>query len=190
MNSLSCSRTALVLPRRAAARGRVARGYRTPTVAVAASGVATVRFRVKREMGFGDKLAVVGSADLLGKWDVSKALELAWTDGHVWEGKITIPSGSDVEFKCVAVRGGQTEWESGDNRSLKIESEMIEVETVWDAAAQKDKGRRDEKRRDKDRDRERSSVTSVQAAVYMQAPSDVELATVGRWQGRDVNFMR
>jgi hypothetical protein len=35
----------------------------------------------------------VGGHATLGNWDVSKGLKLKWTEGHVWEASLELPSG-------------------------------------------------------------------------------------------------
>lgn len=193
MQSLS-SRTGagLALPRRAG-RGRIARCAKLQTVAVAAGPGSTVRFKIKKQLDFGDKLTVVGSVDQLGKWDANKGLELAWSDGHVWQGEAVLPSGSDVEYKVVVVRGGGgAEWEGGDNRKLKPEGETVEVEAALESASRsndRDREREERKRREREERKGRGSDgrngdANVPAAF--QGPSDI----ASRWAGKDIEFMR
>lgn len=189
MNGLSSRAVGLSLPRRAV-RGRVARSAKLQTFAVAAGPGTPVKFKIKKELQFGDRLAVVGSADMLGKWDAAKGLELVWSDGHVWQAEVTLPSGMDVEYKCVVVRGsGEAEWEGGNNRSVKLGDEAVEVVAVLESAAHKNHDQeRDERRRRRDRD-SRKDVSSSQIAPP-SVPGQVQLATHGRWQGKDINFMK
>lgn len=39
------------------------------------------------------QVVVVGGHATLGNWDVSKGLKLKWTEGHVWEASLELPSG-------------------------------------------------------------------------------------------------
>jgi hypothetical protein len=60
---------------------------------------------VRCQTQFGENVVLVGSAPSLGGWDVSKALTLAWTDGHVWRGSVALEPGK-VECKVSMTRGG------------------------------------------------------------------------------------
>ena len=68
----------------------------------------------------GEKIAVIGSLDLLGAWSPANSLEMEWTPGHVWRLTITLAEGVlpqfEYKFLCVSPRG--VRWESGPNRSF------------------------------------------------------------------------
>ncbi len=44
-------------------------------------------------MQFGEELCVVGEADELGAWDVSRCVSMAWNEGDVWVAEAELPSG-------------------------------------------------------------------------------------------------
>lgn len=44
-------------------------------------------------MNFGQTIAVVGSGDLLGGWEPTKAVRMSWTAGDFWEAEISVEPG-------------------------------------------------------------------------------------------------
>jgi hypothetical protein len=48
---------------------------------------------VRYKTDFGQTVCLVGNVDALGKWQVDHAVQLAWSDGHLWQGSIPIPEG-------------------------------------------------------------------------------------------------
>ena len=59
---------------------------------------------------FGQEVYIVGSSPELGEWQLSKALKLKWSEGHIWKKRInvtyranmTLPV-SKFEFKFVVM---------------------------------------------------------------------------------------
>lgn len=96
------------------------------------SCAATVSFTAHEEVGYGDKLCVVGNHKALGRWDLKKAFELRWNKGDVWKGGLELPDNESVEYKLVKVKGiGDPIWESGGNRKLHVNGDPIVVRLVW-----------------------------------------------------------
>jgi len=72
----------------------------------------------------------VGSTPELGEWQLSKALKLIWSEGHIWKRRInvtyranmTLPV-SKFEFKFVVMRNNdpnQAIWESNPNHRFDL----------------------------------------------------------------------
>lgn len=51
------------------------------------------QFHVRYKTDFGQTVCLVGNVDALGKWQVDHAVQLAWSEGHLWQGSIPIPEG-------------------------------------------------------------------------------------------------
>jgi hypothetical protein len=58
-----------------------------------AETMVNVDFRIKREVAFGRKMYLVGSAPALGTWTLSGACKMNWSEGHVWNASIKVPQG-------------------------------------------------------------------------------------------------
>ncbi|OLP89675.1 CBL-interacting protein kinase 31 [Symbiodinium microadriaticum] len=74
--------------------------------------------------GVGDAVVAVGSCDELGSWDVFKGVKLC-TSGEVfprWMGMVHMKSCdvSTIQFKLAIIKGNSAEWESSDNRQLRL----------------------------------------------------------------------
>lgn len=70
----------------------------------------------------GEELYVTGSSELLGRWDICKAIPLMWSQGHVW--RLVLQSNAELldmlqgqlEFKFVVIADNnpkQIIWEGG-----------------------------------------------------------------------------
>jgi hypothetical protein len=64
-----------------------------------------VSFSVEYMVGFGEGMYVVGNLEQLGSWNVESSLQLEWTEGHVWRGRVEVPVGSELEFKFLKKNG-------------------------------------------------------------------------------------
>ena len=79
-----------------------------------------MRFKIKQKLDYGRRLAVVGSNEELGMWNVSNTTAtLEWHDGNIWTGEAVMKPGP-VEFKLVVVSDEDVVWPDGDNVSLLI----------------------------------------------------------------------
>ncbi|CAG9462760.1 unnamed protein product, partial [Pedinophyceae sp. YPF-701] len=115
------------------------------TAAVQA-GPLTVEFAIPYCTSFGQEVRMVGSAEQLGQWDVTRALSMTWTDGHIWRGEAPLAPG-EVEYKYVVVSSGDSPawvlWQPGDNMIIEIpqeevapqEIERIVVQDQWDRSS-------------------------------------------------------
>ena len=146
---------------------------------------ALVTFSIKRKVAFGEHLRVVGSSPELGAWNPAAAPELHWNDGDVWTGSVELAS--DAAFKFVVYGGdGEPLWEEGDDRKLAA-GQSVGITAEW---------RGNTKRSGKSRDHGhgdggdggggagRRSVAPADELVLALAGAE------GRWQGKEVTFMR
>lgn len=77
-------------------------------------------FSIHYNTNYGEKIVVVGSAAELGNWDVSKGLNLEWSEGNLW--KASIPLNCDsIEYKYVCVAEDHARWEEGENRKISAD---------------------------------------------------------------------
>jgi len=62
----------------------------------------------------------VGNLPTFGDWDLSRAVHLKWSDGHIWSTTLQVPVGQEVCFKIVKWKeeGGKADWEGGDDRKF------------------------------------------------------------------------
>lgn len=88
----------------------------------------SVNFRVTYRCAFGECLAVVGSSNELGGWDVASAPRMFWSEGDVWTvTKIFKYQTAPIAYKYVVVQHGNPfspvlRWEAGDNHLLRLPS--------------------------------------------------------------------
>ena len=66
----------------------------------------------------GQSMSIVGSLPQLGRWKDFRVCAMKWTEGHIWEINLKMPSKDCVFFyKYVKVKDGNAEeWEQGYNR--------------------------------------------------------------------------
>ena len=57
-----------------------------------------VKFKVGHATQFGETIKIVGGVDALGNWDVSRALNLEWSEDDIWIADVGLPPG-ECEFK-------------------------------------------------------------------------------------------
>ena len=50
-------------------------------------------------MAFGEVHKIVGGHPSLGDWDINAAPAMEWSDGDVWSLDVSVPAGSNLEFK-------------------------------------------------------------------------------------------
>eukprot|EP00878_Enallax_costatus_P007757 GHUV01008120.1.p1 GENE.GHUV01008120.1~~GHUV01008120.1.p1 ORF type:complete len:351 (+),score=112.15 GHUV01008120.1:725-1777(+) len=81
-----------------------------------------VEVGVQRETRPGQWVVLVGGHPALGNWDVSHALPMTWTDGHVWKASIDLPADIlDVQYKAVLCSSNKQVWEKGDNHTADLQ---------------------------------------------------------------------
>ncbi len=81
-------------------------------------------------MEFGQSISVVSNANA---WETSKATELSWTEGDVWQGELEVPDDvGNLEFKLVKMANGVVvEWEEGDNKSCTVSKGSKTLDCSW-----------------------------------------------------------
>lgn len=42
---------------------------------------------------------LVGSADALGGWELSRAPHMTWSEGDLWSATVELPAGANIEYK-------------------------------------------------------------------------------------------
>ena len=53
------------------------------------------------QVDFGEQVVLVGNAPELGNWQLDHAPNMTWSEGDTWVATITLPPGTDVEYKFV-----------------------------------------------------------------------------------------
>eukprot|EP00193_Tetraselmis_chui_P004912 CAMPEP_0177755780 /NCGR_PEP_ID=MMETSP0491_2-20121128/2753_1 /TAXON_ID=63592 /ORGANISM="Tetraselmis chuii, Strain PLY429" /LENGTH=375 /DNA_ID=CAMNT_0019271309 /DNA_START=213 /DNA_END=1340 /DNA_ORIENTATION=- len=106
-----------------------------------AETMVNVDFRIKREVAFGRKMYLVGSAPALGTWTLLGACKMNWSEGHVWNASIQVPPGGKVEYKYAIMKssgyekGESVKWQEGPNNVLNVASDAdwMAVQDAWEA---------------------------------------------------------
>jgi hypothetical protein len=113
-------------------------------------GVVRIKFTVHKPCEFGLRVGVVGNLETLGSWDSSRALQLDWSDGHMWYGEAEVPLGEivvgddsvtpspgakSIEYKYVIQSSdGSVHWMEGENLhipSLEYGTTALLVQDSW-----------------------------------------------------------
>lgn len=98
-----------------------------------------VLFSTTHQVQFGEIVKVVGQGPQLGKWDVSKAPAMEWSDGDEWTLQVELFPGL-TDFKCAVIRpdGSVAAWEPGANRTVEVPRDpcaIIRVNCKWSNTA-------------------------------------------------------
>ncbi|KAL3327287.1 hypothetical protein AABB24_035117 [Solanum stoloniferum] len=96
-----------------------------------------VKFQLNKECSFGQHFYLVGDDPMLGLWDPSNAVQLEWSEGHVWKVELDIPSGKTVSYKFIMTVDNETIlWQQGPDRILQTweTKNTITVSEDWDNA--------------------------------------------------------
>ncbi|KAL2492234.1 Carbohydrate-binding-like fold [Abeliophyllum distichum] len=94
-----------------------------------------VRFKLQKECRFGQQILIVGDNPIFGFWDPSDAVPLHWSDGHVWNVELDIPSDTLLKYKFILEADTETNlWQPGPNRNLETweKGKTITVFEDWD----------------------------------------------------------
>jgi hypothetical protein len=84
--------------------------------------IKTIYFEIKYDTQMGESMAIIGSIDKLGCWDVNRALHLNWNEGNVWITSFEYHEKNDFEYKFIFVENGHVkEWENGINRKFSYQ---------------------------------------------------------------------
>lgn len=94
---------------------------------------ASIRWYVKNDKTkFGQQIYICGNTGELGGWNPEKAAgPFSCPDWPVWTFELKLPASKFIEYKFILKDGKKTDWESGENRSLKIDKNEIEIKTEW-----------------------------------------------------------
>ena len=104
-----------------------------------AGGIITQRWEVETQTPTkeGERLAIIGSHQVLGSWDVDKALGLMpafniQEKKRVWSLSARLPAGEKIEYKYVLINGGGAPvWEGCfENRQLIVGSPKVRLDVV------------------------------------------------------------
>ena len=82
-----------------------------------------INFEIKYDTKMGEDIAVIGSRNNLGNWEVNKALKMGWNDGNIWKGVLYIGDANivDFEYKFILTCGNYIlRWEDGYNRKFNF----------------------------------------------------------------------
>ncbi|XP_060202304.1 uncharacterized protein LOC132630745 [Lycium barbarum] len=96
-----------------------------------------VKFQLNKECSFGQHFHIVGDDPMLGSWDPSNAVPLEWSEGHVWNVELDIPSGKTISYKFIMKVDDETiVWQEGPDRILQTweTKNTITVTEDWDNA--------------------------------------------------------
>ncbi|KAK4730464.1 hypothetical protein R3W88_023452 [Solanum pinnatisectum] len=96
-----------------------------------------VKFQLNKECSFGQHFYLVGDDPMLGLWDPSNAVRLEWSEGHVWNVELDIPSGKTISYKFIMTVDNETIlWQQGPDRILQTweTKNTITVSEDWDNA--------------------------------------------------------
>ncbi|EFN59219.1 expressed protein [Chlorella variabilis] len=83
---------------------------------------ASITFKTRRRLQFGQVLKLVGSHKSMGAWDCDRAPAMTWVEGDYWLLTLDLPAG-EHEFKVAAAHSGggcSADWESGPNRVVQV----------------------------------------------------------------------
>lgn len=95
-----------------------------------------VIFRTTHQVNYGEVIKVIGQGPQLGKWEVSTAPAMEWSEGDNWYLEVDLFPGV-TDFKCAVVRqdGSVASWEPGANRTVEVPHESvssaIRVNCTW-----------------------------------------------------------
>ena len=82
-----------------------------------------INFEIKYDTKMGEDIAVIGSRNNLGNWEVNRALKMAWNNGNIWKGVLYIGDANivDFEYKFILTCGNYIlRWEDGYNRKFNF----------------------------------------------------------------------
>ena len=58
-----------------------------------------VTFKMPHSVPFGQELLIVGDAEVLGSWSLSKAQKLVWNEGDMWTVTVDLPADQSFQYK-------------------------------------------------------------------------------------------
>jgi alpha-amylase len=95
-------------------------------------GTVTDTFNVTAATTWGTSVYLVGDAPALGSWDTAKAVRLSPSGYPVWNGTVTLPANTKIEYKYVKKTGaGAVTWEGGANRTYTTGTSSRTADDTW-----------------------------------------------------------
>lgn len=102
--------------------------------------VISVRFRVKKQVNFGEILRMVGGHESMGAWSLRRSPALKWTKGDIWESEdLELPVDGVFVYKYVVTDAADASkpmaWQKGNNQVLTLRAEdapLLMVNDSWD----------------------------------------------------------
>jgi hypothetical protein len=81
-----------------------------------------INFEIKFDTLMGQSISIIGSNEILGKWNESRALNMNWNEGNIWKANIDYGDIKGFEYKFIFMENGHLkEWESGINRIFSLQ---------------------------------------------------------------------
>ena len=91
-----------------------------------------VSFRIHYCTDPSQRLVLCGSLPELGSWNLSNALEMQWTEGHIWQAHTTLSS-PVFSYKYVVLQNNNASWEKGINRHADLTKLTTRtLEDLWE----------------------------------------------------------
>jgi hypothetical protein len=87
-----------------------------------------IEFNIHYSTNFEEKIVLVGSTNALGSWEVNRGINLEWTEGNIWKGKVELQV-EHSEYKYVCVSSDSCRWEEGENHSINFENPL--QNNIW-----------------------------------------------------------
>ncbi|OMO84331.1 Carbohydrate binding module family 20 [Corchorus capsularis] len=100
-----------------------------------------VKLQLQKECSFGEQLLLVGNEPILGMWNLSSAIPLTWSEGHLWMVEMDLPVDLSIHFKLILKQSsGDLLWQPGPDRTFQTwetKNTLVVTEDWENAEAQK-----------------------------------------------------
>ena len=94
-----------------------------------------VHFAITDDAGPGNEWFVVGSHPDVGAWQVTNAVKLVWSEGHVWWGDVGVQAGTALEYKFVKRSTAPGEIGNNNNATWWPDGANLQTNVPADSAA-------------------------------------------------------
>ncbi|WP_149263246.1 carbohydrate-binding module family 20 domain-containing protein [Actinomadura sp. K4S16] len=95
-------------------------------------GTVSDTFNVNATTTWGTSVYLVGDVPALGSWDPAKAVKLSPSGYPIWNGTVTLPSNTRIEYKYIKkTDAGAVTWESGANRTYTTGTSGHTANDTW-----------------------------------------------------------
>ncbi|KAI9083753.1 hypothetical protein K1719_034221 [Acacia pycnantha] len=79
-----------------------------------------IKFQLQKDCMFGEQFLIVGDHPMIGAWDPSNALPMAWSEGHHWFVETDVPAEKSIQYKFILKSvSGDIIWQPGPDRIVK-----------------------------------------------------------------------